>query len=54
MQNRKTVTIAVPVFNEETMINEIYSRLCAVMNSIEKQLTVSSHCFIHMQKPTLP
>lgn len=36
MQDRKTVTIAVPVFNEEKMIDEIYSRVCVVMNSIKK------------------
>lgn len=36
MPCRKTITIAVPVFNEEMMIDEIYSRVCTVMESVEK------------------
>ncbi len=36
MQYKKTVTITVPVFNEELMIDEIYSRIGSVMASLDK------------------
>ena len=36
MQYKKTVTIAVPVYNEELMIDEVYSRVTNVMDSLEK------------------
>lgn len=36
MQDKKTVTIAVPVFNEELMIEEVYLRISSVMKSLDK------------------
>ncbi len=36
MTNKKLITVAVPIYNEVQMVNEIYSRVDAVFQKIEK------------------